>query len=116
MTARDMVAAAVMVWLIGAIVGWCAGWAGRSEQNRAWHRGVVRQLAQTQARLAEALDQLDHARATQCEAERVPAAAPAAVHVHVTTPLIWAPPRPMITNTTPFLDAMPVGPAQEVTP
>jgi hypothetical protein len=30
--------------LVGAVVGWCAGWAARTDQNRAWHHGLRHQL------------------------------------------------------------------------
>jgi hypothetical protein len=36
---RETLAAAVMVWLSGALAGWCAGWVARGDQNnRAWYR------------------------------------------------------------------------------
>ncbi len=109
-----MVAAVVMVWLVGAVVGWCAGWAARGEQNRSWHRDTTRQLAQTRARLAEALDQLDCAHTARWHVERVsPPAAPAVVHVHMAAPLPWAPQPPMITPTGAH-DGMPMLAAHEV--
>jgi len=62
---REMLAAAVLVWLIGALAGWFVGWAARGEQNRNWHAGVRLQLEaaraeleQTRAQLADALDEL----------------------------------------------------------
>jgi hypothetical protein len=112
---RDTLAAALIVWLIGAIVGWCAGWAARGEQNRAWHHNLGHQLAQTRAQLADALDALDDARC-HCETERVPAPAPAVVHVHLITPAPRPAPRPIVANTARFVDAMPVLPAEKVQP
>ncbi len=112
---REMIAAVLMVWLIGAIVGWCAGWAVRGGDNRRWHNNLVRQLAHTHAQLAEALDELNGARFC-CDAERVPAPAPAVVNVHVAALLPWPPPPSMVTTTGRFIDATPVLPAGELTP
>jgi hypothetical protein len=112
---RELIAATVMVWLIGAIVGWCAGWAARGEQNRVWHRTVVNQLAQARARLAEIGDQLDDARPAQCAAQRMSPPASAVVHVTVATAVpSWAAHHPVLLNTAQVLDAMPVLPAEEV--
>ncbi|MGH8571711.1 MAG: hypothetical protein ACREX8_03930 [Gammaproteobacteria bacterium] len=95
MTNHPMLAAVVLCWLIGAVVGWVAGWVARGEQNRTWHRDTARQLAETRAHLAEALDQLDAAH-TWGQVERLaPPAAPAVVHVHVAASLPWAAPEPM---------------------
>ena len=41
MTNHPMLAAAVGIWVIGLVAGWCAGWAARGSENRAWHRGLV---------------------------------------------------------------------------
>jgi hypothetical protein len=67
---REMLAAAVLVWLVGAVVGWCAGWAARTDQNRAWHHGLRHQLEgtrveldQLRAQLADTLDELECAQA-----------------------------------------------------
>jgi hypothetical protein len=109
---RDMIAAAVMVWLIGAIIGWCAGWAARGEQTRGWHHGLAHHLAQTRHDLDQALDQLDELTHTQYATKRVPA--PAVVHVHVSPPVPGPAPRPPALHTTQFLDATPVLPAKEV--
>ena len=109
---RDMIAVAVMVWLIGAIVGWCAGWAARGEQTRGWHRGLAHHLTQTRHDLDQALDQLDELAHTQHATTRVPASA--VVHVHVSTPVPGPVPRPPALDFTQFLDATPVLPAQEV--
>ena len=91
---RDMIAAAVMVWLIGAVLGWCAGWAARGDQNRRWHHGLHRQLAQAltelaqvRAELADTLDELDDARATHWQAAHTPARIPTTVHVSVAAPV-----------------------------
>ena len=114
---REMIAATLMVWLIGAIVGWCTGWAVRGGDNRRWHHNLVRQLAHTRAQLADALaelDELDGAR-FRCDAERAPAPAPAVVNVHVAAPLPWPAPPSMVAIPR-FADAMPVLPAEEVTP
>ncbi len=112
---RETIAAAIMVWLIGAIVGWCTGWAVRGGDNCRWHHhNLVHQLAHTRAQLADALDELNGAR-VRCDAERVPAPAPAVVNVHVAAPLSWPAPHSMATIPR-FVDAMPVLPAGEVTP
>jgi hypothetical protein len=123
---RETFAVLLLVWLVGAVVGWCAGWIARTEQNRGWHQGVVRQLAaaraeldEIRAELAEALEELDEARAAQYHhTQRIPAAAvPAVVHVHVAAPVPWSAQGLVTTSTSPFVDefdAMPVLPAREV--
>jgi hypothetical protein len=104
---------AVMIWLIGAIVGWCAGWTARTDHTRTWHTGLAHQLTQTRHALAEALNELDHARDIHCQAPRVPPPAPAVVHVHVAMPS-WGEHHPSFRPPVPVLDAMPVLPAEEV--
>jgi hypothetical protein len=114
----------LMVLLIGAVVGWCAGWITRTEQNRLWHHGALRQLAAARAeideireQLAEALDELDDARAAHYHHAQRVAASPAVVNVHVTAPIPWPAHGSMTNTATPFLDeldAMPVLPAKEV--
>jgi hypothetical protein len=112
---RETIAAAIMVWLIGAIVGWCTGWAVRGGDNCRWHHhNLLRQLAHTRTQLADALDELNGVRFC-CDAERVPAPAPAVVNVHVAAPLPWPAPPSMVTSPR-FVDAMPVLPAEEVAP
>ncbi|MEO7194306.1 MAG: hypothetical protein ABIZ05_05710 [Pseudonocardiaceae bacterium] len=114
-TVQEIVAAALFLLLMGAVVGWCAGWAGRGEENRAWHRGG---LARVQGELAEALALLDTTRAeldavrTQWHAP-VPVA-PAVVHVHVATPLPWAAHPPLPLSAARVLDAQPALPVGEV--
>ena len=118
---RETVAVLVFVWLFGVVVGWCAGWVARTEQNRLWHQGALRQLAAARAELneirAELAEALDDARAAQHHhADRV-SAAPAVVHVHVAGPLPRSAQGSVTNPTTPFLDeldAMPVLPVKEV--
>jgi hypothetical protein len=107
---RELIDAVLMAWLIGAIVGWCTGWALRGGDNRRWHNNLVRQLAHTRAQLADALDELHGAR-FQCDAERVPTPAPAVVNVHVAAPLSPAP--QSMGTTRRFVDVTPVLPAGE---
>ncbi len=117
-----MLAAMVLVWLVGFVPGWCAGWTARGSETKAWHRGLVRQLAQTRAQLAEARDQLDQAldeldntRASQWLAERVSPPPAPAVHVHVDAALpSWLAQHPDLLNTPRISTAMPVLPAEEV--
>jgi hypothetical protein len=120
----ETVAVLIFVLLVGAVVGWCAGWIARTEQNRLWHQGAARQLAAARAeldeireQLAEALDELDDARAAHYyHAQRGPAR-PAVVNVHVAGPGPWSAQGSVTTTTTPFLDeldVMPVLPAREV--
>ncbi len=115
---REAIAAALLVWLVGAVVGWCAGWVGRGEQNRAWHRGVVGRLALVRAELAEALDELDQVRRAGWETQRVAPPATSVVQVHVAAALPWAPPPqpPAVIDPARVLDAIAVGSAQQVTP
>jgi len=91
---RETIAAALMMWLIGAVVGWCAGWAARGDQNRRWHHGLQRELAQAltelaqvRAELVDALDELNDARTTHWEAAPTPARVPTTVHVSVAAPV-----------------------------
>lgn len=102
---RETIAAAVLVWLIGAIMGWCGGWAARGEHNRAWHTTLRRQLTHAHTDLADALDELEDTRA-RWAAERLPPPGPAVVHVHVTAPPSWAPP-PRVLDTARVLDTIP---------
>jgi hypothetical protein len=121
---NETVAAFLFVLVVGLVVGWCAGWIARTEQNRLWHRGALRQLAAAQTeltglreQLAEALDELDDARDAQYHHAHRGPTAPAVVHVHVAAPGPWSAPGSVTTTTTPFLDeldAMPVLPAKEV--
>lgn len=119
MTDHPMVAAMVLVWLVGFVPGWCAGWAGRGRETKAWHRGLVRQLAQTRTQLADALDQLDQALGeldtTRTWAERVSPTPVPAVHLHVDAALpSWLAPHPTLRTPSRFSNAMPVPPAKEV--
>ena len=122
MTNHPMLAAAVLIWLVGFVPGWCAGWAARGSEARAWHRGLVRQLAQTRTQLTnarhqlgQALDDLDDARASGWRAERMPPPPAPAVHVHVDAALpSWLAPQPDRLNTPRISTAMPVLPAKEV--
>ncbi|MGH3709744.1 MAG: hypothetical protein ACRDRQ_16920 [Pseudonocardiaceae bacterium] len=98
MTLHEVVAGVIGLVLTGFVAGWCAGWAGRGEQNRAWHHSAAWHNQQLRAELAGALDQLDAAH-TYWQATRVPPQpAPAVVHVHVAAPLPWAPHPPVITT------------------
>lgn len=118
---RETLAVLLMVWLVGAVVGWCAGWVARGEQNRGWHQGALRHLAaarteldELRAELAGVLEELDDAQAAHYPAQRGPAA-PAVVHVHVAAPGPWPAPQRLVSgDTTRCLDAMPVLPAEEV--
>jgi hypothetical protein len=106
---QETVAAVLIVWLIGAIVGWCAGWAAHGEQNRSWYSGLVRQLAQTRVQLAEALDELKDTRA---DTEGTCPLAPAVVHFHLATPPpLWAAQQPSALTTIHAVGAMPGLPA-----
>jgi hypothetical protein len=120
----ETVAVLLAVWLFGAMVGWCAGWIARTEQNRGWQAGLHRQLAAARAeltalreQLAEALDELDDARAAQYHHTQRGPAAPTVVNVHVAAPVPWSAHGSVTNTTTRFLDeldAMPVLPAKEV--
>ncbi len=115
---RETIAVALMVWLIGALIGWCAGWTARGEQNRGWHRGLVRQLGQVRAELADALDQLDDARAQlnnpHQRGESLPTSA--VMHLHVAAPLgCVVPSKPLIVHSPRAVDAAPVVQAEEIT-
>jgi hypothetical protein len=110
-------AAAVVVWLIGLFTAWCLGYAAPDRHAPAQHNNLADQLAQARLELAAALDeldQLDDAR-LRWEAHRLPAPAPAVLHVHVAAPLPWPPHHPPPLNAPRFLDAMPVLPVEEVT-
>ena len=122
MTDHPMLAVMVLVWLVGFVPGWCAAWAARGSETKAWHRGLVRQLTQTRAQLADALDQLDAARdelddtrASQWLVERVPPTPAPAVCVHVDSALpSWLAPHPALHDNPRLSNAMPVLPAEGV--
>lgn len=111
---RELLALVMMVWLTGALVGWCVGWAARGEQNRAWHAGLRHQLhdareelEQLHAELADALDALDQVRAESWP----PAQVPAVVQVNyaaTVAPTVSGHPGAL----TPTTSARPVLPAQ----
>jgi hypothetical protein len=106
---------AVVVWLVGLFMAWCLGYAARNRQDRVGPSGLAGQLARTRLEL-DVFDDLEYAR-LHWEAHRLPAPAraPAAVHVHVATPLPWLPHHPSMPLDAPrFLDAMPVLPAEEM--
>ena len=109
---REMVAAAVLVWLIGALVGWCVGWVARGDQNRAWHRTLRRQLDDARAQLTAALEQLEDAYAQLEDARAGDGAAPgrAVLHVHLAPPLPGVAPRPLPAAPSRALGTAPVMP------
>jgi hypothetical protein len=91
---RELIAAGVLVWLIGAVVGWYAGWVAGTEQNRAWHAGTHHQLNQAhtelaalRAELATTLDELDHTQALAWRATPPPTPIPTVVQVNLPSPL-----------------------------
>ena len=106
---RETLAVLVLVWLIGALVGWFVGWAARGEQNRAWHGTLKRQLAETRAQLDAALAESD---TTYTRAEDYPASPPAVVNIHLTTPLQWAGQPSLGANPSRTLTAVPVLPGE----
>jgi hypothetical protein len=79
---REMIAAAVLVWVIGALVGWFAGWVARGDENRRWADSVRRRIDLAENQVAELTAEL-----AQVEAQRLPepAVAMPAIHVHVET-------------------------------
>lgn len=108
-----MVGGAILVWFLGAVVGWFVGWVARGDFNRAWYRGTAARLAATQAQLAEALGELEEAHAWW-EAQRgSPPVAPV-VHVHVAAPLPWAAHHPAPLHGTHIVDAITGPPVREV--
>ncbi|MGH3718314.1 MAG: hypothetical protein ACRDRI_05610 [Pseudonocardiaceae bacterium] len=109
---HPMVAGAIMVGLIGVIVGLVVGWAARGDFNRAWWRGTAARLAETQAQLAEALAQLEQARTWR--AERVSPAMTPVVNVNVAAPLPWVAHQPLPVRGARVLDAVPVPPVGEL--
>ena len=110
---REMVAAAVLVWLIGALIGWCVGWVARGDQNRAWHRGLARRLDDTRAELTATLEQLEDAYAQLEDARAADGAAPgrAVLHVHLVPPLSGVAPRALPTAPGRALSSAPIVPA-----
>ncbi len=117
MTDHQIWVTAVLVWLLGLFMAWCVGYAARNRHHPDRHSGLAGQLARVRLERAAALDefdQLDDVRLC-CQAHRVPASAPVAVHVHVAAPLPWPAYHPAVPLGAPrLLDAMPVLPAKEV--
>jgi hypothetical protein len=116
-THHQIWASAVAVWLIGLFTAWCIGYAARDRHDPTQHRALVGQLARVRLEPDAAVDELDHLDRLQWEAHRLPASSPVpvAVHVHVAAAVPWAPHHPpMPLDTSRFLDAMPVLPAEEV--
>ena len=109
---REMLAAAVLVWLIGALVGWCVGWVARGDQNRAWHRSLARQLEDTRTQLTAVLEQLEDAY-DQLEDARAgggEAAGRTVLYVHLVPLLPGVAPRPLPAAPSRALGAAPVVP------
>lgn len=76
---RETLAAVVLVWLIGALLGWFAGWAVRGDENRRWADSVRRRIDLANNQVAELTAEL-----AQVEAQRLPEpVAMPAIHVHV---------------------------------
>ncbi len=81
---RETLAAALLVWVIGAIIGWILGWAARGDENRRWAESFRRRIDLANNQVAELTAELD-----RVESQRfaTPAAAMPAIHVHVETPV-----------------------------
>lgn len=77
---RETLAAAVLVWLIGALVGWIIGWAARGDENRRWAESARRRIDLAEGQVAELTAEL-----VRVEAHRLPEppVAMPAIHVHV---------------------------------
>ena len=73
---RETLAVAVLVWLIGALVGWCAGWAARGDEHRRWANSVRSRIDLAEREAAELTAEL-----AQVQTQRLPA-----IHVHVEVP------------------------------
>ncbi|MDQ3762177.1 MAG: hypothetical protein M3460_10945 [Actinomycetota bacterium] len=79
---REMLAAAVMVWLIGALVGWFTGWVVRGEENRRWAESFRRRVDHAEGQARDAVAELERVKAQRLDQSWVPAPAPQ-IHVHV---------------------------------
>jgi len=122
---HNLIATGLLVWLAGALVGWCVGWAARGEQNRGWQAGTRRQLDAAHATIArlhdqldDALDALDHARSRGGTAPRTAAPTGVQLTLAATTTLAAAQHPAVIAchpislgDTTPVLPVLPVFPA-----
>lgn len=77
-----MLAAVVLVWVIGALVGWVVGWVARGDENRRWAESFRRRVdyAEDQARGAAA--ELERVKAQRLDQSWVSAPAPQ-IHVHI---------------------------------
>ena len=82
---REMVAAAVMVWLIGALVGWCAGWAARGNENRRWAQSIRRRIDYAQSQARDAVAELERVNAQRLDQSWAPPPVPE-IHVHIQAP------------------------------
>jgi len=79
-----MVAAAVMVWLIGALVGWCAGWAARGNENRRWAQSLRQRIDYAESQARDAVAELERVEAQRLDQGWAPTPVPE-IHVHVQT-------------------------------
>lgn len=81
---RETLAAAVLVWLIGALVGWVIGWAARGDENRRWAESFRQRIDYAESQARDAVAELERVKAKRLDQWRVPAPLPE-IHVHVQT-------------------------------
>jgi hypothetical protein len=77
-----MLAAVVLVWVIGALVGWFAGWVARGDENRRWAESCRWRIDYAESQARDAVAELERVKVQRLDQSWVPAPAPQ-IHVHV---------------------------------
>lgn len=84
---REMLAAAVLMLVIGALVGWCAGWVARGDENRRWAESCRRRIDYAETLAREAAAELERVNAQRLNQSWTAGPAPQ-IHVHVQPSLV----------------------------
>ncbi|MBV9059431.1 MAG: hypothetical protein JO296_08425 [Pseudonocardiales bacterium] len=79
---REMLAAVVLVWVIGALVGWFVGWVARGDESRRWAESFRRRVDYAESQARDAAAELERVKAQRLDQSWVAAPAPQ-IHVHV---------------------------------
>ena len=79
-----MLAAALFVWLIGALVGWFVGWAARGDDNRRWAESFRQRIDYAESQTRDAVAELERVKAQWLDQSWAPTPIPE-IHVHIQT-------------------------------